>query len=95
MVFHPSWGYFAKDYNLRQLAVEVDGKEPKMRALVELIKRAKKEHIRAIFTQPEFSDKSAQILAKNLNIRVIKASPLAENWSENLINLAKAISNTK
>ena len=91
MVFHPSWGYFAKQYNLKQIAVEVEGKEPKMRALIKLMKEAKKEKIRAIFAQPEFSDKSAQILAKNLNIEVIKASPLADNWSENLINLAKAI----
>jgi len=91
MVFHPSWGYFASQYGLRQIAVEVDGKEPKMRALVNLIKEAKKEKIRAIFAQPEFSDKSAQILAKSLDIKVIKASPLSENWSENLINLAKAI----
>ena len=91
MVFHPSWGYFAKAYNLQQIAVEVDGKEPKMRALVKLMKEAKEKNIRAIFTQPEFSDKSAKILANNLHIKVIKASPLAENWSENLINLAKAI----
>jgi zinc transport system substrate-binding protein len=91
MVFHPSWGYFAKQYSLRQIAVEAEGKEPKMRALVKLMKKAKEEKIKAIFTQPEFSDKSAQILAKNLNIRVIKASPLAENWSETLTNLAKAI----
>ena len=93
MVFHPAWGYFAKRYNLKQLPVEVEGKEPKMRALVQLMKKAKKEKVQAIFTQPEFSDKSAQIIADNLKIKVIKASPLAENWSENLINLAKAIAN--
>ena len=93
MVFHPSWGYFAKRYNLKQIPVEIEGKEPKMKALVKLMKQARKEKIHAIFTQPEFSDKSAQIIAKNLNISVIKASPLAENWSENLKNLAKAIAN--
>jgi len=91
MVFHPAWGYFAKQYNLTQLPVEVEGKEPKMKALVKLMKKAKKEKVHAIFTQPEFSDKSAQIIANNLNINVIKTSPLAPNWSENLINLAKAI----
>ena len=95
MVFHPAWGYFAKRYNLIQLPVEVEGKEPKMKALVQLMKKAKEAKVKAIFTQPEFSDKSAQIIADNLKIKVIKASPLAENWSENLINLAKAISNTK
>ncbi len=91
MVFHPSWGYFAKRYKLKQLPVEIEGKEPKMKALVKLMKQAKKERVKAIFTQPEFSDKSAQIIANNLHIQVIKASPLSPDWSENLINLAKAI----
>jgi len=93
MVFHPSWGYFAKRYHLRQLPVEIEGKEPKMKALVKLMKQAQKEKVHAIFTQPEFSDKSAQIIARNLNIKVIKTSPLAKNWSKNLKNLAKAIAN--
>lgn len=91
MVFHPSWGYFASRYNLIQLPVEVEGKAPKMKALIQLIKKAKKQKVKAIFTQPEFSDKSAQIIASNLKIKVIKSSPLAKNWEENLINLAKAI----
>lgn len=93
MVFHPAWGYFAKEYNLTELPVEIEGKEPKMRELIKLIKEAKKNRIHAIFTQPEFSDKSAQIIAKNLDVKVIKTSPLAENWSENLKKLAKAIAN--
>jgi len=93
MVFHPSWGYFAKRYHLRQLPVEIEGKEPKMKALVKLMKQAQKEKVHAIFTQPEFSDKSAKIIARNLNIKVIKTSPLAKNWSKNLKNLAKAIAN--
>ncbi|CAA6818222.1 MAG: Zinc ABC transporter, periplasmic-binding protein ZnuA [uncultured Sulfurovum sp.] len=91
MVFHPSWGYFAKRYDLIQLPVEVNGKEPKMKALVGIIEKAKEANVQAIFTQPEFSDKASQNIANNLNIEVIKASPLAENWSENLQILAKAI----
>jgi zinc transport system substrate-binding protein len=91
MVFHPSWGYFAARYHLTQLPVEIEGKEPKMKALIGIIKQAKKANVQAIFTQPEFSDKASKIIAKNLNIEVIKASPLAENWAENLKHLAKAI----
>ena len=41
MVFHPSWGYFAKRYNLEQISIEVEGKEPKPNELVELIEEAK------------------------------------------------------
>ncbi len=93
MDFHPAWGYFAKEYGLKELSIEVNGREPKPRELIEIIKKAKKERVKAIFTQPEFSDKSAQIIANTLHIKVIKTSPLAKNWNENLINLAKAIAN--
>jgi zinc transport system substrate-binding protein len=41
MVFHPSWGYFAKRYQLIQLPVEIEGKEPKMRDLIAIIQYAK------------------------------------------------------
>lgn len=95
MVFHPSWGYFAKRYTLKQLPVEIEGKEPKMKELIKLIKEAKKSGVSAIFVQPEFSDKSAKIIAKNLDIEVIKTSPLAKNWAENLKTLAKAIATSE
>lgn len=95
MVFHPSWGYFAKEYNLKQIAVEIDGKSPKPRELIAILKKAKKENIKVIFAQPEFSDKAVQTIAKELNIEVIKTSPLAKNWAENLIGLAKAIAKGK
>ncbi|WP_373030994.1 metal ABC transporter solute-binding protein, Zn/Mn family [Sulfurovum sp.] len=91
MVFHPSWGYFAKAYNLEQIAVEVEGKEPKPKELIHLLTEAKEEKVKAIFTQPEFSDTVAKIIAKELQIPVVKVSPLAANWSENLISIAKAI----
>ena len=91
MVFHPSWGYFAKTYDLTQIAVEVEGKSPKPREIVHLIKEAREEKVNAIFTQPEFSDSSAKIIANELHIPVVKVSPMAGNWSENLINMASTI----
>jgi zinc transport system substrate-binding protein len=91
MVFHPSWGYFARDYNLEQIAVEVEGKSIKPKTLINIIKIAKKEKIKAILTQPEFSDKIAKTLANELKIKVLKISPLNKDWSNNLIKLSKAI----
>lgn len=95
MVFHPSWGYFAKAYNLEQIAVEVEGKSPKPRELVHLIKEAKEEKVSAIITQPEFSDASAKVIANELHIPVVKISPMAENWSDNLITMAKTVAGQK
>ena len=93
MVFHPSWGYFANDYNLVQFEIEVEGKEPKPKMLQKIINEAKEENIKVIFTQAEFSDKSAKVIANELKIKVIKETPLAKNWSENLIQIAKTIAN--
>lgn len=95
MVFHPSWGYFAQEYNLIQLTVEVEGREPKPRMLQKIITEAKEENVKAIFAQLEFSDKSAKVIASELNIKVIKVTPLAANWSENLIQMADAIANNR
>ncbi len=91
MVFHPAWGYFAQRYNLKQLPIEIEGKSPKPRQLIQIIKEAKKAQVKAIFTQPEFSDQMAQTIAKELKIEVIKTSPLAKAWAENLLKLARAI----
>ncbi len=93
MVFHPAWGYFARDYGLKELAVEINGKEPKPKELIKVIKEAKRAKVKAIFTQPEFPDKSARIIADTLKIKVIKVSPLSKDWANNLLNLTKAIAN--
>ena len=93
MVFHPAWGYFAHDYNLKQIAFRTEGKNPKPKEMIEIMKKAKKENVKVIFTQPELSDKSARIIAKETGMQVKKISPLNPKWSENLISMAKAIAN--
>ncbi|RXJ60923.1 metal ABC transporter solute-binding protein, Zn/Mn family [Candidatus Marinarcus aquaticus] len=93
LVFHPSWGYFAKEYGLVQVAIEVEGKEPKPKMLSKIIDYAKEENIKAVFTQLEFSDKSSRAIASELNVKVIKETPLAADWSNNLIKMADAIAN--
>ncbi len=93
MVFHPAWGYFARDYGLVQFPVEKEGKEPTPKAMIKIIKEAKKENIKAIIVQKEFSTKAATALANELNIKVIQESPLAANWGDNLIKMAKTIAN--
>ncbi|MDO5575489.1 MAG: zinc ABC transporter substrate-binding protein [Fibrobacter sp.] len=91
LVFHPSWNYFAKEFNLLEVPIELDGKEPSPKELGSILNFAKKLNINTIFVQPGFSDKSAQIIAKELNGTVSIADPLDSNWSQNLLNMAKAL----
>ncbi|HIO90724.1 MAG TPA: zinc ABC transporter substrate-binding protein [Campylobacterales bacterium] len=91
MVFHPAWGYFAKEYDLVQVAVEVHGKNPNPKTIVKILKEAKKHGVKAILTAPEFSDSVSKMIANELKIKVLKISPLNPKWSENLIKLANAV----
>ncbi len=90
MVFHPSWGYFAHDYGLVQVPVEIEGKSPKPAQLGQLIAHARARQIKIIFAQPQFSTKSVQQIAREIDGRVVFADPLALNWSDNLRSVADA-----
>ena len=91
MVFHPSWGYFARDYGLVQVAVEIEGKEPKPNQLGKLIQQAKTEDIHIIFAQPQFSTKSAKLLAGEITGEVVLIDPLAEDWLANMRQVAEKL----
>lgn len=94
IVFHPSWGYFARNYGLEQIPIEIEGKAPKPAQLIALIDLARKEDIRVVFVQPQFSSKTADIVAREIRGVVAVADPLAENWFENLRNVAISIRKT-
>jgi zinc transport system substrate-binding protein len=91
LVFHPSWGYFARSYGLKQVPIEIEGKDPKPAQLKTLIEHAKKKHINVIFVQPQFSSRSAEVVANAIGGRVISADPLASDWSSNLREVAQKL----
>ncbi len=93
MVYHPSWGYFAKSYGLQQIPIEMEGKEPSPRELGELTNFARQNSVEAIFIQPQFSRKSAEAIASSIGAKVLVADPLAEDWAANLEKAAKAFLN--
>lgn len=90
-VFHPSYGYFCDDHGLRQVPVEIAGREPTAKELTDLIARAKADGVRAIFVQPQFSRKSAEALAQQVGAAVVPLDPLAEDYLNNLRTIGTAI----
>jgi len=91
MVFHPAWGYFARAYGLIQVPIEKDGKEPGPRALTALIEQARREQVKVIFVQPQFSRSSAEQVARAIGGRVAAIDPLAADYADNLRRVARQI----
>ncbi len=89
MVFHPAWGYFAHDYKLKQIPIEIEGKNPKPAQLQELIHHAEEQGIRVIFVQPQFSSKSATLIAEAIGGKAVPLNPLAEDWLANMRKTAE------
>jgi zinc transport system substrate-binding protein len=91
-VYHGAFGYFARAYGLVQKSVELNGRSPEPKALVNLIEQAKKDEVSVIFVQPQFDSTSAKALAEAIDGKVIPIDPLAKNVLENLISIAEKIS---
>lgn len=91
MVFHPAWGYFARDYGLTQEPIQQLGREPGPKAMAGLIRKARKEGVKVIFVEPQFSTSQAKTVAKAIGGTVVAINPLSEDWPASLRAAAKAL----
>jgi zinc transport system substrate-binding protein len=91
MVFHPAWGYLASAYGLKQIPIEIEGKEPSPQALARIIESAKAEGIRVIFVQKQFSRTAAEQIARAIGGEVVTIDPLAEDFVGNTREVAQAL----
>ncbi|HSG68122.1 MAG TPA: zinc ABC transporter substrate-binding protein, partial [Bacteroidales bacterium] len=86
LLFHPSLGYLAKDYGLRQHAIEFEGKEPSPGHLQEIINLAEKRGIKVIFVQEEFDQRNATVIMQEIGGTIVRINPLAEDWNTEMKN---------
>jgi len=91
MIFHPALTYLARDYNLEQVAVETEGKEPTPMGLKEFIDHGRSENIGVIFVQREFDKKNALTIASEIGATVVEIDPLSENWPESVRSIGRAL----
>ncbi len=91
MVFHPAWGYFADEFSLIQVPIEISGSEPSPSELAQLIDYGKNSSVKVVFVSPQFSETSAETIAGELEASVVFIDPLALNWAENLAMVSDQI----
>jgi zinc transport system substrate-binding protein len=90
-VYHPAFGYFADAYGLKQVPVEIEGKSPSAKELAALIQKSKKEGVKVIFVQPQFSPKSAEAVAAAIGGVVVPMDDLARDYIHNLEAMADKV----
>ena len=90
IVYHPAWGYFAREYGLEQLGIERDGKEPQATYMARLIKEARENNIKVIFVSPQFDTRSAEAIAREIGGRVVSIDPEGGDYLDNMRKVAAA-----
>jgi len=90
LVYHPAFGYFAEDYGLEMITVEVEGKEATVKDLLYISRIAKAKGIKVVFYQAEIDSKQSKSLAEEIGGKVEMVEPLAPDYIENLKKIANA-----
>lgn len=91
VIYHPSLSYFARDYNLEQLSIENEGKNPAPAQLKRLIDQAKSNDVKAVLIQQEFDIKNAETIAKQIDAKTYSINLLSYQWHDEMIKIAKDI----
>ena len=90
-VFHPAFGHFAEAYDIEQVAIESDGKEPSAKRMAEFVDSARGDNTRVIITQPQHSDATIRTIAREIDAEIVSIDPLAYDLFATLRALADAI----
>ncbi len=89
MVSHPAYAYFCRDYDLTQLSIEFEGKDPTPYQLTAILNKARAAHIKKVFIQAQYSSKGARLFAKELGAEVVMLDPYAEDYLNSMLEIAR------
>lgn len=91
LCFHPAWGYFADQFQLKQIPIEIEGKEPTPKEQQKILEFARAREIKAIFVQTQFDQRIASSIAQQIGGSVISIDPLAEDYLNNIKHIASKL----
>lgn len=89
MIFHPALTYLARDYDLEQVSIEYEGKEPSPQKLRELIDVANNQNIPVIFIQAEFDKRGAKMVVDATGAELVVINPLAYEWKKSVTEILR------
>lgn len=91
VIYHPILTYFARDYQLEQLAIEEEGREPSAAQLKSLIERARKEKIKFCLIQAEFANRNTTTFINESHTKPMNINPLQGDWNRAMLEAALAV----
>lgn len=91
LVYHPAWKYFTQHFNLKEIAIEKEGKSPKARDLKEFIYDVKQNGAECLFYDPHFDNSAVTTIATSLGLEISTLNPLPSNYLNNLVDIGNKL----
>ena len=95
MIYHPALSYYARDYGLEQLSLEIEGKTPSPAHLKEMTDLATLHQISKILIQSQFDRKHAEVLARETGSEIIQFDPLDLEWGKQMRYIAEQLNSPR
>jgi zinc transport system substrate-binding protein len=95
LIFHPALAYYARQFNLKQIPLELDGKEPSPKHMKDIVDVAREQNIRIVFIQKEFDSENALQLSREIGGEVVIIDPLDYNWEKQMHDISEKIAAQK
>jgi len=95
LIFHPALGYYARQFKLEQIELELDGKEPSPKHMKNIVDMARERNIKVIFIQKEFDSENALQLSREIGGEVMIIDPLEYDWEKQLVDITEKIASQK
>ena len=55
------------------------------------MKTCRQKKARIVFVQQEFDQRNAEVIAQELNLKIVPINPLSYNWDKEMVAIAKAL----
>jgi zinc transport system substrate-binding protein len=91
IIYHPALTYFARDYHLIQLPLEIGGKIPSPAHMRQMADLGQENQISAIIIQRQFDTRNAEVLAGEIGAEIIQIDPLDPNWLSQIGTIAEQL----
>jgi zinc transport system substrate-binding protein len=91
LVSHPAFGYYCQEFGLEQLSIECEGKDPLPQDIARTLSEAERKHVRGVFTQAQYNNKGAILIAEKLRLPIYSVDPYSSDYIENLNHITDLI----
>ncbi len=92
LIYHPAFGYYAKDYNLTQVGAMINDEEPSPQRIAMMVNIAKQNNITVIYSEPQYDPKFMQSISSQIGAQVLNVNDLDEHYIRNMENIATEFS---